>query len=189
MAQNINKDYKKKHKPLSEQKSHFHQGYYIPRNREKCLTVENIYRSSWEAKFFRWCDDCPQVIRWASEPVAIKYKNPVANLEYCVKNNLNPNDPRYWKVCNYYTDVWIELQTQSGNIRKIFIEIKPYAQTQMPKPLQEGASLKEHKAFNREAETYLVNKAKWEAAAKEFNARGAEFMVVTEKTLSKLGLL
>lgn len=53
----------------------------------------------------------------------------------------------------------------------------------MPKPLREGASLKEHKAFNREAETYLVNQAKWEAAAKEFNARGAEFMVVTEKTL------
>lgn len=54
-----NRKYKQHHKPVSESKSHFHQGYYIPKNKEKCLTTENIYRSGWEVKFFRWCDDCP----------------------------------------------------------------------------------------------------------------------------------
>jgi hypothetical protein len=48
--------------------------------------------------------------------------------------------------------------------------------------------MKEHKRYNREAETYLVNIQKWKAATKEFQSRGAEFMVVTEKTLKKLGM-
>jgi len=54
--------------------------------------------------------------------------------------------------------------------------------------LTEAATLKEHKRYNRDAETYLVNKSKWEAAAKYFGERGAEFMVITEKTLEQLGL-
>lgn len=49
--------------------------------------------------------------------------------------------------------------------------------------------MKEHKKFNKDAETYLVNMAKWTAAKKYFEAKGAEFMVVTEKTLKQLGLL
>lgn len=188
MAQ-INNNYKKHHKPVNESKSRYHQGYYIPKHPEKCLTKENIYRSGWEVKFFRWCDENSNVVRWASEPVAIKYKNPISNLKYCLEHNLNPKDPRYWKTCNYYTDVWIELKTKEGNIRKIFIEIKPYSQTIPPKPINENAPIKEHKAYNRQAETYLVNQAKWQAAVREFAARGCEFMIVTEKSLSKLGLM
>ena len=48
--------------------------------------------------------------------------------------------------------------------------------------------MKDHKKYNRDAETYLVNMQKWKAATKEFNSRGAEFMVVTERTLKKLGM-
>lgn len=168
----------------------FHQGYYNPTHPEKWLTSVIQYRSGWEYQFCRWCDENPQVLKAASEPIAIKYLNPVANMQYCMKNGLNPNDPHNWKVCNYYTDFWIELQdSKTGQVKRIFIEIKPYAQTQCPKPLTESASLKEHKAYNKAAETYLVNQAKWAAAKQQFEAKGAEFMVVTEKTLEKLGLL
>lgn len=185
----MNDAYKKQHKPVTNSdKVKFKQGYYIPKHPEKCLTKENVYRSGWEYFFMRWCDDSPAIVRWASEPVKIQYKNPVANMEYCVKNGLDPQNPINWKVCNYYTDFWIELRTAEGYIRKIFIEIKPFSQTQPPKPINESASLKDHKRYNREAETYLVNKSKWESATLEFQRRGAEFMVVTEKTLHKLGM-
>ena len=102
-------------------------------------------------------------------------------MEYCMKNGLNPNDPHNWKVCNYYTDFWIELQDSNDPsiVKRIFIEVKPFDQTQCPKPLSESASLKERKAFNKAAETYLVNQQKWSAAKKYFNERGADFMVIT----------
>lgn len=186
----MNDDYKKRHKPLHESKTRYHQGYYVPKlHPEKCLTKENIYRSSWEMMFFDWCDRCSAVIRWAAEPLGIKYKNPVKNMEYCKKNGLDPNNPNYWPVCNYYTDVWIELKGKDEKIKKIFIEIKPYSQTQPPKPLKPNATMKEIKRYNREAETYLVNQAKWAAAKIEFTRRGAEFMIVTERTLEKLRLI
>jgi hypothetical protein len=92
-------------------------------------------------------------------------------------------------MANYYTDFWMEVRSKDGSIKKIFIEIKPYEQTQKPEPIFEGAKLKEMKAYNRKAETYLVNMAKWDAAKKYFNARGCDFAVFTERTLAKLGIL
>lgn len=186
----LNSNYKKQHKPVvNSDKVKYKQGYYIPKHPEKCLTAENVYRSGWEYFFMRYCDDCPNIVRWASEPIKVQYWNPVANMEYCVKNGLDPQNPVNWKLCNYYTDFWIEMKAgDNGEIRKIFIEIKPYSQTQPPKPINESASLKEHRKYNKEAETYLVNSAKWKSAAQQFAARGAEFMVVTERTLKKLGM-
>ena len=188
----MNDLYKLHHKPIkNSDKVKFKQGYYKPTNPEKCLTQIVIYRSGWEAKFCQWCDLNPNVVRWASEPIGIKYLNPISNMEYCMKNGLNPNDPHNWKVCNYYTDFWIELQDSNDPtiIKRIFIEVKPFDQTQCPKPLSESASLKERKAFNKAAETYLVHQQKWSDDKKYFNERGADFMVITEKSLQKLGLM
>ena len=184
------KDYKKFHKPLSEEKTRFHQGYYYPTNTEKFLSKTNIYRSSWELKFFQWADRNPNVIKFAAEPIAIKYLNPITNLKYCYENNLNPKDPHNWKEANYYLDAWMELKDINGQAQKYFIEIKPYAQTIKPKPILESSSLKEHKAYNRAAQTYLVNLEKWKAAIKFCNEKGVKFIIITEKTLGdKLGLL
>ena len=184
----MNDLYKLKHKPQKSEKMKFHQGYYYPTNPDKWLTKIIVYRSSWEAKFCRWCDVNPNVIKVASEPIAIPYLNPIANLEYNMKQGLDILDPHNWKISNYYTDFWIEIadETKPDGKRRIFIEIKPYAQTQCPKPLTESATLKEHKAYNKAALTYLQNKSKWDAAAKFCGERGAEFMVITEKTLEKL---
>lgn len=185
----LNSNYKKAHKPVGEEKSKFHQGYFYPKNPEKCVTQDNIYRSSWEAYFMDWLDRNDNVVRWGSEPIAIKYKNPVSNLKYCKEHSLNPKDPNNWKIANYMVDFWMEVKQNDGSVKKIFVEVKPYSQTQAPKPLNEGASLKEHRAYNRAAETYLVNCAKWKAALKYFRERGCEFIIVTEKTLGSLGLL
>lgn len=169
--------------------SKFYQGYFIPKHKEKCLTKENIYRSAWEYKFLTWLDNNPNVIEYASEPLAIQYRNPVANLKYCKENNLNPKDPRNWKVCNYYTDFWFRLRQKDNSVKKIFVEVKPLSQCQPPKPVKPNAKLKDVRAYNKAAETWLVNSAKWQAAKQYVEARGAEFWIVTEKTLKNLGLL
>ena len=56
-----------------------------------------------------------------------------------------------------FDDFWVEMKS-GDSIRKIFIEIKPFKETQPPKQINEGASLKEHRAFNRAAETYLIKR-------------------------------
>jgi len=81
------------------------------------------------------------------------------------------------------------VKQQDGTVKKVFGEVKPYAQTQAPKPLQQGAKLKDHRRYINEANTYLVNVAKWNAAKKYVNERGCEFVIITEKTLHSLGVL
>lgn len=187
----MNDLYKLQHAPKRSEKLKFHQGYYTPVNKEKCLTAQNVFRSSWEFQFMRWCDMNPEILFWASEPLPIPYLDPVGNLKYCMENGLNPNDPHNWKRRTYYTDFWIEQNdpTAPDGKRRTFIEIKPFSQTQPPTPLNESATLKEHKKYNNEAQTYLTNQAKWTAAKKYCEDRGALFKVITEKTLKKMGLL
>lgn len=187
----LNAKYKNRHKPIqNSEKLKFHQGYYNPQNPEKWLTKQVIYRSSWEFFFCKWADENPQVLKVASEPIGVKYLNPILNMKYCMESGLDPNYPGNWKECTYYTDFWIEVEDaeKPDGKKRIFIEIKPYDQTQCPKPINENASLKEHKAFNKAAETFLVNQQKWAAAKKYFEERGAEFMVLTERTLEKMGM-
>ena len=187
----MNDQYKRTHAPRKSENVKYHQGYYIPEHPEKWLTKENVYRSSWEFLFCKWADQNPAILKVASEPIGIKYLDPTGNLEYCMKHNLDPNNQQNWKARTYYTDFWIEIadETKPDGKKRIFIEIKPYDQTQCPKPLTESATLKEHKAYNKAAQTFLVNQSKWSAAKKYFEERGAEFMVMTERTLQQLGLL
>lgn len=177
--------YKKRNKVDISENSKYHQGVYIPKNKEKCLSKINQYRSSWELKFMRWCDNNPLVVKWGSEVLSIPYKNPVKNLEYCVKNNLNPSDSKNWGLSNYWTDFAILMKDSENNIKKYIIEIKPFAETQAPKNLNESASLKEKKRFNKQAQTYLVNIAKWKAAEIYCRQNGMEFLIITERTLDK----
>ena len=104
--------------------------------------------------FMDWCDRNPQVLRVGSEPCAIQYRDPVANLEYCHKHNLDPNNPQNWKIRKYYVDMWIEFKKKDGDVIKVFIEIKPYAQTIKPEPLKPGAKLKEVNRYNRGRKTF-----------------------------------
>ena len=95
--------------------SKWHQGY-LPNNLctklfRSCKNEPIIYRSGLELQFIQFCEANPKVTRWASEPLAIKYFNRLANKEQ-----------------NYYPDYVIE--TAGGS--KIIVEIKPYNQTIQP---------------------------------------------------------
>ena len=53
--------------------------------------------------------------------------------------------------------MWVEFKKKDGDVIKVFIEIKPYAQTIKPEQLKPGAKLKEVNRYNREMKTFLTN--------------------------------
>jgi hypothetical protein len=53
------------------------QGIFTPKNPQKYIGKHAPrYRSGWEQVFMRFCDENDNVLRWASEALAIPYKNP-----------------------------------------------------------------------------------------------------------------
>ena len=51
----------------------YKQGKYTPVNKEKYNGKHTPeYRSSWELKFFRWCDRNDNVLKWSSESTVVK---------------------------------------------------------------------------------------------------------------------
>jgi hypothetical protein len=142
----------------------FYQGRFTPKNPGKYNgDVKNIiFRSSWEYILLKWLDNEPNVISYSSEETVIPYRSPVDG-----------------KMHRYFVDFAVTMKTKEG-IKKFLVEVKPHSQTiepKKPKRLTEG--------FKKQVYTYLINKAKWDAAtafAKHFNA---EFIILTENELIK----
>lgn len=147
------------------QKSHFgtYTGLFKPTNPKKYLgDAKNIvYRSSWEAKLFRYLDTHPDVINWASEEIIIPY--------------LSPKDG---KAHRYYPDVYVKMKNSKGIVETLLIEVKPKAQTMPPKPPK-----KKSQKFITESITYAVNQAKWKAAKSFCDKNGWRFVIMTEEHL------
>lgn len=138
-----------------------YQGFFTPKHPHKYVgdATKIVYRSSWERRFFAYCDDTPGVLRWASEEFHIPY--------------LSPIDQR---VHRYFPDVWMEVQTPQGR-KAYLIEIKPKSQTEL-RPIK-----RKTKKFLREAAVVAVNRAKWDAATAFCQEQGWEFRVLTEEHL------
>lgn len=144
-----------------QKNSPFRQGIFKPKNKQKYIgKTDPVYRSGWELKFFRWCDDNPNVMEWASEAVIIPYLNPVTN-----------------KVQRYYTDGIIALK-EGTEIKRYIIEIKPSSQVAPPK-----AGRKKHSTVVYETMRYAQNNAKWNAAKKWCEKHNFSFWILTEKEL------
>jgi hypothetical protein len=138
----------------------FKQGIYTPLNKKYKGKQSPTYRSSWELKFFRWCDLNPNVVEWSSENVTIPYR-------------IGDGKPR-----RYIVDNTVMLK-QRNTIKKYLIEIKPYAQTQPPKP----HGNKKKSTIIYEQYTYAKNKSKWLAAKQWCKKHGYEFLILTEREL------
>lgn len=141
----------------------YKQGIYAPVNIKKYIgrhTPE--YRSSWELKFFQWCDKNPNVLEWSSESVVVPYKSPV--------------DDRYHR---YFVDNAIALK-EGSEVVNYLVEIKPHKQTQPPvqsKRKKKSTLLYEHR-------TYAVNQAKWKAANLFAQKKNMKFIILTENELN-----
>jgi len=153
----------KKIKPSGEYKS----GKFEPSNPQKYIgDIHNIiYRSSWEYRFCVYCDTNESILKWSSEPIAIKYVNPLDKKEH-----------------DYNVDFYIKDQAIS-EIQEWIIEIKPEKQTK--KPIFEGsnATLQKLKSYNRNMQIWITNQAKFKAAKHWAEKRGFKFGVVGENFL------
>ena len=139
----------------------FRQGLFKPKNSNKYVGKSPpVYRSGWELRFFRWCDENTNVVEWASEAVIVPYVNPLDG-----------------KVHRYYTDGIIAIK-ENGILNKYIIEIKPSTQVEAPKP-----GKKRQSTVIYENKRYIQNMAKWEAAKKWCNQRNYKFLILTEKEL------
>ena len=134
--------------------STYKQGVYKPVNREKYKSLRlPVYRSSWELKFFRWCDRNVSVLEWTSESVIVPYISPLDN-----------------RVHRYFVDGHIVLR-EGDKIAKYLVEIKPYKQTIPPVE----SKRKKKSTLLYEKITYAVNQAKWAAAAEFGKKRNIDF--------------
>lgn len=140
-------------------------GVFIPQSPEKYLgNAKNIvYRSSWEQRFFRFCDTSPGILHWASEEFCIPY--------------LSPKDH---KVHRYFPDVWVEAQTSTGP-KGFLIEIKPKAQT-TPRKVK-----RKSQKYLWELAAIAINEAKWNAAREFCKTKNWQFVVLTEDDLFHKG--
>jgi len=139
-----------------------YKGYFRPENPSKYIgnPTQIMYRSMWERKFMKYCDQSTNVLRWASEEVVIPYFSPVDK-----------------KSHRYFVDFLVEIRTPEG-IKTWLVEIKPKKQCREPEKKKRVT-----RSYITEVKTWITNKAKWEAAKKVSDARGWEFKILTEDDL------
>ncbi len=127
---------------------------FKPQNPEKYTGAYPIIsRSSWEREFMIYCDQHPDVVQWASEPVKIPYKDPTRERHQSL----------------YVPDFLITVIGKDRQLRKKLIEIKPMAE-----------ALTEHAKTAKDAVVKMKNDAKWAAASAWCMRRGIEFQVLHE---------
>lgn len=143
------------------------QGYFNPNNPNKYKgdPTKIIYRSGWEFKFFKFCDDNPMVLEYSSEPIGIKYWNSVERRE-----------------ATYWIDGYMKTQNKQGIIKEWLIEVKPNKFILPPKAPQR---LTEKQTYNyvRHAKAYLINTDKFRAAKAYAKSHNMKFGIITENFL------
>jgi len=140
-----------------------YKGQFKPKNPQKYRgdSKNIIYRSRWEERFMRFCDNNSAVLEWSSEEFFIPYR--------CRTDN---------RIHRYFPDFKIRVKDDKGNVVTKVIEIKPRKECFAPvKPARMI------KRYLTEALTYAKNKSKWEHAEEWCSNRGYEFVIMTEKEL------
>ena len=140
-----------------------YKGYFRPKNPEKYKGDASniIYRSSWERRCMNYFDRNPNILEWQSEEFAIPYRSPIDG-----------------KIHRYFPDFLIKVKNSRGLVETHLIEVKPFAQTQPPKP-----SSRKTKKFISEVKTYGINTSKWKYAQEYCKDRGWKFQIITENEL------
>jgi hypothetical protein len=141
----------------------YHQGKFKPVNPEKYAgdPTNIIYRSSWELKFMRWCDNSPNVLKYSSEETVIPY--------ICGTDN---------RPHRYFVDFRIQIRAKDGSIKTHLVEVKPAGQTIPPK--YPG---KQTRRYITETMAFIKNQSKWKYAEEYCKDRGWIFTIITEREL------
>jgi len=143
------------------------QGYYRAKFPDKYIgdTEKIIFRSGWEYRFLKWCDESENIIKYAAEPedIIIPYYNPLTK-----------------KMQRYFVDTFLIIRDKDGNEIPWIIEIKP--SKYIKPPAQKGKYLTEKKMnqFAYHAKMFIMNQAKFKAAKKYAAQKGMKFGIITE---------
>ena len=142
-----------------------YKGRYTPRNPSKYIGNPSgvIYRSSWERKFMKYCDENKAILEWGSEEVIIPY--------------LSPWDGR---IHRYFPDFYIKVKQANGSVKKMIIEVKPKKQTVPPTTTPKRKT----RRWFKEIKTWGINEAKWKYATEWCNKNDMEFKILTEDHLN-----
>lgn len=136
-------------------------GRFAPKNPQKYVgdRTKITFRSRWEKIFMVFLDQNPAVLKWASEEVVVPYISPVDGQSH-----------------RYFVDFWMKFVSRDGEIKEKLVEVKPFGQTEPPKN-------RHARSYKEQVETYMVNRAKWDAAEKYAASRKMDFQLVTENEL------
>lgn len=131
-------------------------GTYRPANPRKYAgRMPIVWRSTWELRVMQFFDRHPGVLKWASEPVAIPYTDPVTR-----------------RGAFYWPDFIVEYVDSAGRRHREIIEVKPARE----------AGLTEARDPETRAEI-ARNHAKWRAAAEWARRHRMGFRVLTEREI------
>lgn len=114
------------------------------------------YRSSWEWSFMNFCDTNKSIQKWASEAIAIPYRDPLTNRQTI-----------------YVPDFFIQYVDKHGKMMVELIEIKPASQT----ILERVGKNKYNQA------QFVKNQAKWAAASAWCKQQGIKFRILNENDI------
>ena len=145
--------------------SQYRQGYYQLLNPSKYIGDPSkiIYRSSYEARFARYCDSDDRIIKWSSEPLVIPYYHPVDR-----------------SIKSYNVDFYVKLRTGENTYKEYLIEVKPARQLKKPQMPTKRVTEKAMTSYNNALKTYMINISKFNAAKEFAESRNMSFLIVTE---------
>jgi len=161
------------------QPSKYKQGLFVPKNKEKLIKANTyggvFYRSGLEHKMMIWLDRNDNITQWASEWMKIPYEKTEYN-----------NTKNYVETTqhNYYPDFYYELRRNDGSVSRVIAEVKPSTETVEPK-LQSNPTAKQLKNFEYALKMWNKNLSKWKYMIEYCERKGFDFIIVTEKNLSK----
>ena len=133
------------------------QGIFVPKNPKKYIGKHKPrYRSGWEMSMMMFLDNHDSILHWASESMAIPYRNPLTG-----------------KPSNYIPDFFVVYENKRGQRVAEVVEIKPKKQS----------LIESRKASAKDRAVVAVNHAKWAAAKAYCEQQGFGFRVITENDL------
>lgn len=151
-----------------------YKGRFHPKNPSKYRGdfQKIIYRSSWEARFFKIMDEDPDIVWWQSEEVVIPYLSPIDG-----------------RIHRYFPDV-VYHKVIDGVPTTVMVEIKPAVQTVEPNPANRNKTKtgRVSRRYLNEVKRFGINDAKWKAAEAYCKQRNWKWVKLTEHDLKYLGI-
>lgn len=161
------------------QPSKYKQGLYTPKNKNKLIKANSqggvYYRSGLEHKMMIYLDSNDNIISWGAEHLRIPYE----------KTEWNSNKQGLETTSHgYYPDFYYELLRSDGSVSKVVAEVKSSNETSEPK-LPITPTAKQLKNFEYALKMWNKNLSKWKYMIEYCQRKGFEFIIITEKNLSK----